>query len=128
MGDKDERVKRRPQLNMRLTESELEKLKRMAREESMTVTDLILRSTVYSSSEHATGPSASQIAPEIHGLLSGIGELRSEAALLAADSKSAASRRSAKRIEALADALEPRAREVLEAASTAIAASFLKRE
>lgn len=128
MEDTGGKAMKRPQLNIRLTEGELGKLREMALEESVTVTDLVLRSTVYSTGEHATGLSASQIAPELHGLLSGIGELRSEAALLAADSKSAASRRSARRIEALADALEPRAREVLEVTSAAIAASFLKRE
>lgn len=127
MGDTDEKVKRRPQLNIRLTESELEKLKCMAREESMTVTDLILRSTVYSTAERVGGLSAPKIAPELHELLSGLGELRAEAAKLAADSKSAASRRSAKRIGALVDTVEPRAREVLEGVSSAIAASSLRR-
>lgn len=127
MGDTDEKVKRRPQLNIRLTESELEKLKCMAREESMTVTDLILRSTVYSTAERVVGLSAPKIAPELHELLSGLGELRAEAAKLAADSKSTASRRSAKRIGALVETVEPRAREVLEGVSSAIAASSLRR-
>lgn len=121
--------RRRVTLNCRLTETESRRLKEMATKRGETVTELILRSTIYA--DKSAAPYAAElkaIAYELTKIRLTLGQIKEQTDILAEDHRSLTAKAAVKSLQDLTDGLANRVSETLGEVSYEISRTALERE